>query len=119
MAEKNLQEYYGRIPSSDEDPDESLAFLTVLMSYEYATETIRLHFNMKEPGHLGSVYYAETDIQWNTHLDMRSAVDRMMVNTDDNEISLKHMVTVYGYSQEMITMHKNCNFDLTLKEKDG
>ena len=44
------------------DDQESKAFLTMLLSYEYATETIRFHFNMKEPGHKTDAVYAETDI---------------------------------------------------------
>ena len=47
---------------SQGDDQESKAFLTMLLSYEYATETIRFHFNMKEPGHKTDAVYAETDI---------------------------------------------------------
>ena len=70
-----MQEYYGRLPMDKvemsvddemaeavEDDQESMAFLTMLLSYEYATETIRFHFNMKEPGHKTDAVYAETDI---------------------------------------------------------
>ena len=46
------------------------------MSYSYASELIRFHFNMKEPGHQEDKFYAETDIQWNTHLDMKSFMDK-------------------------------------------
>ena len=54
LKDDNTMEFYGRIPHSNkanEDGGGHLAFLTVLMNYEQATETIRLHFNMKEPGH--------------------------------------------------------------------
>ena len=71
-----MQEYYGRLPidkfenggdelddkGADDAASESKAFLTMLLSYEYATETIRFHFNMKEPGHKDDAVYAETDI---------------------------------------------------------
>ena len=60
----------------------SNAFLTLLMSYEQATETIQFHFNMKEPGRQGSAYLAESDIQFNTHLDLRTSEDQKMVNEE-------------------------------------
>ena len=49
---------------------------------------------------------------------MKSAIDKGMVNTDGNEINLSHMITVYGFSQDSITMHKTCNFDISLKEQE-
>ena len=52
------------------------------MSYEQATETIQFHFNMKEPGRQGSAYLAESDIQFNTHLDLRTSEDKKMVNEE-------------------------------------
>ena len=53
----------------------------MLMSYEYATETIRFHFNMKEPGRDGEDDgFAETDVQWNTMLDLKNPSDQIMVN---------------------------------------
>ena len=47
--EFNLVEFYGRVPPTRLDKDASEAYLTIMLSYEYATETIRFHFNMKEP----------------------------------------------------------------------
>ena len=76
MNYTNLQEYYGRFS----DFGDSKAFFVMLLSYEYATETIRFHFNMKEPGRIGDDTLAETDVQWNTKLDLKNASDRMMVN---------------------------------------
>ena len=59
----NLQEYYGRFSFADSDSVDgsSQAFFTMLLSYEYSTKMIRLHFNMKEPGRAGDAFLAETD----------------------------------------------------------
>ncbi len=61
--------------------------MTMLASYEYATHTIRFHFNMKEPARATNglsqkdgTDLSETDFQWNTHLDMRHDADKAMVN---------------------------------------
>ena len=79
MKTTNYQEYYGRIENdrardipekADDNP--SKALLTMLMSYEYATETIRFHFNMKEPA---GELFPEMDFQWNTHLDLSDPAD--------------------------------------------
>ena len=75
MKTNNLMEYYGRIENEnaadilkEADANPSKAFLAMLMSYEYATQTIRFHFNMKEPA---GEFYPEMDFQWNTHLDLK------------------------------------------------
>lgn len=60
MNSANLQEYYGRIQWPDNEAY-STAYLTMLVSYEYATHTIRFHFNMKEPARKDSKELAETD----------------------------------------------------------
>ena len=63
MSYTNLQEYYGRFDDSSYKGTDggSQAFFVMLLSYEYATETIRFHFNMKEPGREGDSF-AETDV---------------------------------------------------------
>ena len=58
----------------------SEAYLTMLISYEVLTETMRFHFNMKEPNRVGSAFLAETDLQFNTHLDLAVQEDMMMLN---------------------------------------
>ena len=80
----NLVEYYGRIENENAvdnlikaDDDPSKAFLAMLMSYEYASQTIRFHFNMMEPA---GDFYPEMDFQWNTHLDLKDFADAAMVN---------------------------------------
>lgn len=80
MNYTNLQEYYGRISDLDGDKSGSQAFIVMLLSYEYATETIRFHFNMKEPGREGEDGLSETDVQWNTKLLLKNESDKMMVN---------------------------------------
>lgn len=81
----NLQEYYGRFT----DDDGSKAYFVLMMSYEYATETIRLHFNLKEPGQEQESDYddeddqeplSETDVQWNVSLDLTKTQDKLMVS---------------------------------------
>ena len=53
----------------------------MLLSYEYATETIRFHFNMKDPGYQGDeAFFAETDVQWNTQLNLKKEEDAVMVD---------------------------------------
>lgn len=46
-------------------------------------------------------------------------MDRTQVNIDNDELNLKHMITVYGFSQDAIMMHKTCNFDITMKENEA
>ena len=47
------------------------AFFAVLLSYEYSTETLRVHMNMKEPGNTAE--FMETDTQWNFEFNMPTA----------------------------------------------
>ena len=76
----SLQEYYGRISDSlDSEGDSQQAYVVVLLSYDRDETTLRLHFNMKEPGH---DKFPETDFQWNTMLNLRQQVDATMVNVD-------------------------------------
>ena len=42
----------------------------MLISYDIITQQLRLHFNMKEPNRIGAAFYAESDLQWNTYLDL-------------------------------------------------
>ena len=42
-----------------------------------------------------------------------------MVNKDKEIINLSHMVTVYGFSQDRLTMRKTCLIDVELQEVDG
>ena len=42
-----------------------------------------------------------------------------MVNKDKQIINLSKMVTVYGFSQERLTMRKTCLLDIELQEVDG
>ena len=77
MNYTNLQEYYGRF----NDGEGSRALFVMLMSYEYATETIRFHFNMKEPGYAGdNANFAETDVQWNTSLNLKKPEEKILVS---------------------------------------
>ena len=72
----NIQEYYGKF--SVVDNADSDVYLTMLLSYEYISQTIRFHFNMKEPNHEKGIspnIYAETDYQFNTHLDLKHPDD--------------------------------------------
>lgn len=79
MEYTNLQEYYGRYKG----PDGSESLLVMLLSYEYATETIRFHFNMKDPGYQGDeAFMAETDLQWNSQLNLKKEEDAIMVDTE-------------------------------------
>ena len=57
--------------------------MTMLLSYEYSSKTIRFHFNMKEPARRGHAFLAETDMQWNTHLDLNDPDDAALVNRDE------------------------------------
>ena len=79
MRSMNLQEYYGRVDQPQRG-GVSKTFLTLLLSYEYATSTVRFHFNMKEPAIQNEAFLAETDMQWNTQLDLTKSEDRFMVN---------------------------------------
>ena len=69
--ESNLQEYYGRIVSdvagADRDDKTSKTFFAMLLSYSYPTQSIQLHFNMKEPA---SQIFPEIDYHWSTSLDL-------------------------------------------------
>ena len=42
-----------------------------------------------------------------------------MVNKDKQIINLSKMVTVYGFSQDRLTMRKTCLLDIELQEVDG
>ena len=42
-----------------------------------------------------------------------------MVNKEKEIINLSHMVTVYGFSQDRLTMRKTCLIDIELQEVDG
>ena len=68
----------------------------MLMSYEYVSQTIRFHFNMKEPNHERGIF-AETDYQFNTHLDLKHPDDMFSVDRAGEKITLSHAVTVYGF----------------------
>ena len=92
MKNINLLEYYGRIDWADQTDGElarknanSVAFLTMLMSYEYQSKTIRFHFNMKEPARRGNAFLAETDMQWNTYLDLNDKEDADFVFLQEDE----------------------------------
>ena len=81
MNYTNLQEYYGRF----NDGEGSRALFVMLLSYEYATDTIRFHFNMKEPGFAGedeAANFAETDVQWNTQLNLKKPEDKILVSEE-------------------------------------
>ena len=58
----------------------SVAYISLLASYRYKTKTLGFHFNMKEPAMQSNTVLAETDLQWNTHLDLSDDIDRAMVN---------------------------------------
>lgn len=98
----NIEEFYGRLPN-EEDPDgSSTAYLTALISYEHETEQLRFHFNMKEPWRkvesaednkksstplLDAIFgkkqkhdklLAETDLQWNTEMDLSTTAPENM-----------------------------------------
>jgi len=60
MNTKNLQEYYGRLSWPDNSVN-SEAYLTMLVSFDYATKIIQFHFNMKEPARPGNSLLAESD----------------------------------------------------------
>lgn len=92
MKNINLLEYYGRIDWADQTDGDlarknanSKAFLTMLMSYEYQSKTIRFHFNMKEPARRGNAFLAETDMQWNTYLDLNERDDSDLVFLEEEE----------------------------------
>lgn len=87
MKQMNVLEYYGEVHWTDNsDPEllkrnvDSKAYFTLLMSYEYATKTIRFHVNMKEPWRKGSAFLKETDMQFNSYLDLNEEADRAMVD---------------------------------------
>ena len=66
----NVLEFYGRIQNTiDTANDSTASFMTMVLSYEHDSETVRLHFNMKEPGHKD---FSETDFQWNAQLNVSS-----------------------------------------------
>lgn len=46
----NMMEFYGKIEGKDK-VDNSVAYLTVLVTYDTLFKKMRLHFNMKEPKH--------------------------------------------------------------------
>lgn len=57
----NMMEFYARIRDSEDSVDvidSSIAYLTMLISYDTLTEKMRFHFNMKEPRH---DYFPEID----------------------------------------------------------
>lgn len=65
-----MMEFYGRIADSEgyvDVIDSSVAYLTLLVSYDTLTEKMRFHFNMKEPRH---EYFPEIDFQWNQMLEV-------------------------------------------------
>ena len=71
-----MQEYYGRLDNSGDSDGTSVVFFTTLLSYEHETETLRLHFNMKEPFRESGEgeedeFFAETDFQWNTSIYLK------------------------------------------------
>jgi len=56
------------------------------MTYVYRTNQIQFHFNMKEPARDNqgdeTSDLAETDVQWNTKLELKKPEDRIMVSQD-------------------------------------
>mmetsp|Transcript_30603 Transcript_30603/g.37780 ORF Transcript_30603/g.37780 Transcript_30603/m.37780 type:complete len:173 (+) Transcript_30603:25-543(+) len=127
MKNVNILEYYGRISWSDissksvaEKNTDSRAFLTVLMSYEYSTKTIRFHFNMKEPARRGNAFLAETDMQWNTHLDLSNPDEADYIDTEEQTILLVRGMTVNGFTKDSLMHRQTCMFDIKFTEKaDG
>lgn len=47
-----MMEFYGRLESGKGDKvDDSVAYLTMLITYDTLFQKMRFHFNMKEPTH--------------------------------------------------------------------
>ena len=119
----NLFEYYGSIGTPPEKMDEnfsyseqSFAYLTVGVSYEYQSKYLRFHFNMKEPG---GEYFSENDMQWNTHLDLGDQYDLEMINTEKGLLNLDQMITVYSFKEDRLVQRKTCMFQMVFSEKKG
>lgn len=84
-SNSNLQEYYGRMDNSGDSDGSSTVFFTALLNYEHDTETLRLHFNMKEPFRQSKdgeedEFFSETDFQWNTSIWLKDKEQSKLVN---------------------------------------
>ena len=48
---------------------------------------------------------------------MLSIMDKRMVNYNEDTIDLTKNMSIYGFSEEKITMHKACRIKIKLKER--
>jgi len=72
---------------------------------------------MKEPYLKGNTFLRETNMQWNTFIDMNEDFDRKMISYNEGEIEMNRFITVYGFTKEMLVHRETCYFNITLYEK--